>query len=79
MYSDKTVVGQDIDRASAVPPALSVPSPALTTPSSPAITAELPAAQPVQQARRLSNREQLALARQRARDWAARELTCSNH
>jgi hypothetical protein len=54
-------VGQDIDRASAEPPALSVPSSALTGPSSPAIAVELPVTQPVQHARWLSNREQLAL------------------
>jgi len=78
LAADDTV-GQDIDRASAEPPAPSVPSPASTVPSSPAIAVELPVAQPVQHARRLSNREQLALARQRARDWAARELTRSNN
>jgi hypothetical protein len=72
-------LGQDIDRASAEPPAPSVPSSAPTVPSSPAIAVALPIVQPVQQARRLSNREQLALARQRARDWAARELTRSNN
>ena len=78
LAADDTV-GQDIDRASAEPPAPSVSSPAPTVPSSPAIAVELPVAQPVQHARRLSNREQLALARQRARDWAARELTRSNN
>jgi hypothetical protein len=78
LAADDTV-GQDIDRASAEPPAPPVSSPAPTVPSSPAIAVELPVAQPVQHARRLSNREQLALARQRARDWAARELTRSNN
>jgi hypothetical protein len=78
LAADDTV-GQDIDRASAEPPAPSVSSPAPTVPSSPSIAVELPVAQPVQHARRLSNREQLALARQQARDWAARELTHSNN
>jgi hypothetical protein len=77
LAADDTV-GQDIDRASVEPPAPSVPSSAPTVPSS-AIAAELPVAQHVQHARWLSNREQLALARQRARDWATRELTRSNH
>jgi hypothetical protein len=72
-------LGQDIDRASAEPPAPSVPSSAPTVPSSLAIAVAQPVVQPVQHARRLSNREQLALARQRARDWAARELTRSNN
>ena len=65
-------LGQEItNRATAAPPAPSVPP-------SPVVTPQLPIAQPVQQAVRLSNREQLALARQRARDWAARELSHKN-
>jgi hypothetical protein len=64
-------MGQDINRALAEPPAPSVPSP-------PAAALQLPVAQPIQHAVRLSNCEQLALARQRARDWAARELLWSN-
>ena len=70
LAADDTV-GQDINQASAEPPAPSAPSP-------PVVAAELPVAQPVQQAVRLSNHEQLALGRQRARDWAARELLRSN-
>ena len=69
-FSD--TLGQEIDRATATP---SVPSGALL----PADPPQLPIAQPVQQAVRLSNREQLALARQRARDLAARELSRKNN
>jgi hypothetical protein len=64
-------MGQDIDRALAEPPAPSVPPP-------PAVTPQLFVAQPIQCTVRLSNREQLALTHQQARNWAARELLRSN-
>jgi hypothetical protein len=72
LASSDTTLGQEIDRATA---ALSAPSEALP----PAVPPQLPVAQPVQQEVRLSNHEQLALARQRARDWAARELSRKNN
>ena len=65
-------LGQEIDRATAAPPAPSVPP-------SPAVLPQLPITQPIQQAVWLSNREQLALAQQRARDWAERELSRKNN
>jgi hypothetical protein len=65
-------LGQEINRATAAPSAPSVPP-------SMAVAPQLPIAQPVQQAVRISNHEQLALAQQRARDWAARELSCKNN
>ena len=73
-------MGQDIDRALAAPSAPPVPRAAVASSAptelhSSVVSSQLPIAQSVQQARRLSNREQLALARQRARDWAARELS----
>ena len=76
--------GQDIDRALAEPSVPPVPratavSSAPTELHSSVVSSQLPVTQSVQQARRLSNREQLALARQRARDWAARELTRTNN
>jgi conjugal transfer/entry exclusion protein len=76
--------GQDIDRALAEPSVPPVPrataaSSAPTELHSLVVSSQLPVAQSVQQARWLSNREQLALARQRARDWAARELTRTNN
>jgi hypothetical protein len=76
--------GQDINRALAEPSAPPVPR-ATAASSAPTelhllvISSQLPVAQSVQQARRLSNHEQLALARQRACDWAARELTRMNN
>jgi hypothetical protein len=66
LASSSNTLGQEIDRVTAAP---SVPSVALP----PAVPTQLLVAQPVQQAVWLSNHEQLALACQRARDWAEHE------
>ena len=65
--------GQDIDRALAEPPVHPIPRATATSSDttenhSSVAVSQLPVAQSVPQARRLSNCEQLALARQRARD-----------
>jgi hypothetical protein len=67
---------EEVNREATAPPVAPEPTSRPQLPVAQSVQ-ELMVAQPIQQAVRFSNREQLALAQQRARDWAARELNWS--
>jgi hypothetical protein len=75
--SNQSVEGTNAEVSVSAPvtQSASQPAPVIWSASQP----QLPIAQPVQQAVRLSNCEQLVLAQQRALDWAARELSCNSN